>query len=221
MNKKIAPSIVCCDLINLKEQLDIFKKSGVELLHFDVMDGDFVPNFALGPDVAKAIKAYTDIPLDIHLMVNNPEKTLSLFTVGEGDIISIHYESSKHVQRALAEVKRMGAKAFIALNPATPVTVLENVLDDIDGVLVMTVNPGFAGQKLIPATIDKIKRVREYLDANGKTDVEIEADGNVSLENAVKMNNAGANIFVAGTSSIFKKDVEVEEGINHLRAKIN
>ena len=184
------------------------------------MDGHFVPNFTLGTDYCRILKANTSIPLDIHMMVENPENCLDWFAFGEGDYVSVHVESTRHLQKTLAKIREKGAKAMVALNPATPISAIENVLDDIDAVLIMTVNPGFAGQKLIPATLAKITAMREYLDARGYERVEIEVDGNVSFENAAKMNAAGANIFVAGTSSVFTKAFPLSEGIAKLREVI-
>lgn len=222
MKKKIAPSLMCCDFFNLKEQIEIFEKNDIELLHVDVMDGHFVPNLQLGTDLIKQIKNKTNIPIDYHLMVEKPELMLGYFDViGEGDWVSVHYESTYHVQRVLSRIKDMGAKALVALNPATPICMLENLLEDIDGVLIMSVNPGYAGQRLIPQCIKKISDLKEYLVKNGKEKVEIEVDGNVSFENAKLMSEAGANVFVSGSSSVFKKDLTLEEGISKLRKYIN
>lgn len=182
------------------------------------MDGSFVPNFTLGTDFIKQVRTVTNIPLDLHLMINDPENKLDFFTFGESDIVSIHVESTKHLQRALQKIKDRGAKAYVALNPATPIVMLEDVLDDIDGVLLMTVNPGFAGQKLVPHGLEKIKKLRKFLDENGKADTEIEVDGNVSFVNAKLMSEAGANIFVAGTSSVFVGNMD--ENIIKLREVI-
>lgn len=218
MDMKISPSMMCADIGRLSETLRAFEDTGVEYLHIDVMDGHFVPNFTLGTDYCKHLKKMTSIPLDIHLMIENPEDKLSWFPFGEGDIVSVHVESTRHLQKALAEIRTRGAKAFAVLNPATPLCVLEDVLDDIDGVMIMAVNPGFAGQKLIPSALDKIRRLREMLDSTGHADVEIEVDGNVSFENSVKMKNAGANIFVAGTSSVFNPAFPLQEGVSKFRA---
>ena len=203
MSKKISPSLMCSDFINLKPQLTAFENSGIEYLHIDVMDGEFVPNYALGSDFIKQLKSQTNIPLDIHLMINNPDLKINYIPFSKGDIVSVHFETSKHLQRTITEIKKREAKAFVAINPSTPISLLEEVLDEIDGVLIMTVNPGFAGQKLIPSTINKIKKLKNKLTELGKN-IEIEVDGNVSFENAKIMSEAGADIFVAGTSSVFK-----------------
>ncbi len=219
LKKMISPSLMCMDFTKFSEQMATFERHGIEYLHLDVMDGSFVPNFTLGTDFIKQVRRVTDIPLDIHLMINDPESKLDWFEFGEGDIVSIHVESTKHLQRALAKIRDRGAKAYVALNPGTPISVIEDVLDDIDGILVMTVNPGFAGQKLVPHGLVKIKKVREYLDANGKADALIEVDGNVSFVNAKLMSEAGADIFVAGTSSVFVGNMD--ENIPKLREAIN
>ena len=217
MNKKISPSVMCVDFFDLENSIKNFEECGIELLHVDVMDGSFVPTSTLGTDFVKAIKSKTDIPLDIHLMIDNPENKLDWFEFGENDYVSVHYEATKHLHKAVAEIKKRNAKAMVAINPATPISVLENVLDDIDAVLVMTVNPGFAGQKLVKSTLKKIRKLRDYLDNNGCGHIEIEVDGNVSFENAELMNNAGADIFVAGTSSIFSKDGNMFDNTFRLR----
>lgn len=209
--------MMCADIMNMKSVLKTFERNGIEYLHIDIMDGEFVPNFTLGTDYCKLLKKNTTIPLDIHLMVEKPEDKLDWFPIGEGDYVSVHVESTRHLQRVLALIKSKGAKPMVAINPATPLSVIEHVLDDIDGVLMMTVNPGFAGQKLVPATLKKITSLREYLDANGYSHVEIEVDGNVSFENAKKMRAAGADIFVAGTSSVFTDKFSLDEGIAQLR----
>lgn len=220
MKKSISPSIMCADFFALEKTVRAFEKAGIEYIHVDVMDGVFVPNFTLGTDFIKKLKASTSIPLDIHLMIEEPEKKLDWFAFGKGDYVSIHAEATKHLQRALAAIRARGAKPMVAINPATPLSAIEEVLPDVDAVLVMTVNPGFAGQKLIPATLDKIRRLREMLDARGHGDVTIEVDGNVSIENAKLMRAAGADIFVAGTSSVFVKGEALETGIQNLRDAI-
>ena len=172
----------------------------------------------MSTDFIKALKKISKTPLDIHMMIEHPEQTIPELTCcDENDIICIHYESTLHPQKVLASIRAMGVKAGIAINPATPVCVLEDILPDVDMVLCMTVNPGFAGQKLIPATLDKITRIRKLLNEKGYSEVLIEADGNVSFENAVKMHAAGADIYVAGTSSIFSKAGTLEENLEKFR----
>lgn len=220
MQKKISPSVMCADFFRLDTYIEVFEKCNIDMIHVDIMDGSFVPNYTLGTDFIKALKRKTEIPLDIHLMINNPENKLDWFEFGENDYVSVHYESTPHLHKAVSAIKSRGAKAMVAVNPATPICVLESILDDTDAVLVMTVNPGFAGQKLIKSGLEKITRLRNYLDKNGYEHIEIEADGNVSFENAALMSKAGANIFVAGTSSIFTKDLKLEDAVNKLRKNI-
>lgn len=220
MKNKICPSMMCADIFDLKNIVSVFEKTNIDYLHIDIMDGCFVPNYTLGTDYCRMLKEHTGIPLDIHLMINEPENKIDWFPIEEKDFVSVHCESTNHLQRALSRIKEKGAKAMVALNPATPLCAVENVLDDIDAVLIMTVNPGYAGQKLIPSTLKKIKSVREFLDSRGYKDIEIEVDGNVSFENAVKMKNAGANMFVVGSSGIFKKDFSLEEGIERFRIAV-
>ena len=219
MNKKIAPSVMCAPVFAMEECLTQLEK-GTDLLHLDIMDGSFVPNYTLGTDFVRQLKARAKLPLDIHLMVNDPESKLDWFTFGEGDYVSVHYEASRHLNKALRAIRARGAKAMVAINPATPICALDSMLDDIDAVLVMTVNPGFAGQALIESTLKKISRLRQYLDENGYPEIEIEVDGNVSFENAKRMSDAGANIFVAGSSSVFHKDAPLPENIAKLRTMI-
>jgi len=217
MGGKISPSIMCANFRNLEEDIRQLEKAGVEYLHFDIMDGSFVPNFTLGPDLMKAVREITRIPFDIHLMVQRPENHVALFDIRPGDLVSVHQEATVHLQRTLQKIKDAGGKAAAALNPATPIYSIEDVLEDLDAVLIMTVNPGFAGQKLVPATLDKITRMKRFLEEKGYGGVEIEVDGNVSYENAVKMRKAGADIFVAGTSSLFRKGVDIAASAEELR----
>ena len=209
--------MMCADIFSLGETLKTFEKNGVSYLHIDIMDGEFVPNFTLGTDYCRLMKKATFIPLDIHLMINDPEKKLSWFDFGEGDMVSVHFESTKHPYLALQMIRERGAKAFLAINPGTAASVILPMLSVMDGVLVMTVNPGFAGQKLAESTLAKISEVRALAEAAGKTDLLIETDGNVSFQNAIRMSRAGADIFVAGTSAVFRKDMTLEEGLKKLQ----
>lgn len=217
MHNKISPSIMCVDFFELDRYIKTFEHENIDLLHIDIMDGSFVQNYTLGTDFIKAIKHKTNIALDIHLMINKPENKLNWFDFGENDYVSVHYESTPHIHRALNMIKERGAKPMVALNPGTPISVVENLLDDIDAILVMTVNPGFAGQKLVKSTLKKIKSLREYLDREGYENIEIEVDGNVSFENAKLMMESGANIFVAGTSSVFSKESTLNKNIEKFK----
>lgn len=220
MKRMISPSLMCADFMNLGDELKKLEKGNIEYLHVDIMDGVYVPNYTLGTDFVKRLHAATDIPLDLHLMIDEPTAKLDWFELREGDYVSVHYESCTHIQRALNLIRERGAKPMLALNPGTPLTALEELMPYIDGVLIMTVNPGFSGQKLVTSTIGKITRCREMLDRNGFTGVDIECDGNVSFENAKLMKDAGANIFVAGTSSIYSKADTLENNLAKLRAAI-
>lgn len=220
MAGKISPSMMCVDFRRLEESVRALENAGVEYLHFDIMDGHFVPNFTLGPDFIRCVREMTSIPFDYHLMVERPETLLSVFDIREGDIVSVHQEASVHLQRTLQQIRELGARPSVALNPATPVHAVEEVLDDLALVLVMTVNPGFAGQKLVPATLRKIAALKARLLAEGLSQVEIEVDGNVSWEHAVKMRQAGADIFVAGTSSVFRPGAELGQAIEKFRGCI-
>jgi len=203
MAGKISASLMCIDFSNIADSISKLEQARVDYMHFDIMDGSFVPNFSLGTDFVRSIRKMTSIPFDIHLMVYEPERHIELFEPRKGDIVSVHPEATVHLQRTLQKICSTGATAAVALNPSTPIDVLEYVLDDIGAVLVMTVNPGFAGQKLIPAMLQKIQDVHQLL---GDRNIQIEVDGNVSLENASLMRSKGADIFVAGTSSLFMKD---------------
>lgn len=220
MTYKLAPSMMCCDLLNVREQIKMFEHQKIDVLHIDIMDGSFVPNIALGTCFIKQLKKETNIPLDLHLMIDSPERYINTYPIGEGDYVSIHFESTNHVQRALQAVKDKGAKPLVAINPATPIYAISEILDDIDGVLIMSVNPGYAGQKMVPRSIEKIKEMRRFLDENGRPDAEIEVDGNVSIENAIKMRKAGANILVLGTAIQSKTELFTQEDIQCLRELI-
>ncbi len=220
MEKKIAPSLMCLDFFHLKESLEIMESEKIEYLHMDIMDGVFVPNLMMGTEYVKQIRKFTNIPLDIHLMIQNPELKIKWFDLQEGERVIVHVESTLQINRTIALVKESGALPVLALNPETNISSLEYILEDIEGVLIMTVNPGYAGQRLIPKMLDKIEKTRNYLDGQGFSNLPIEIDGNVSYENARKMSDLGGNIFVAGTSSIFSRDYTLKKGIRKLRTAI-
>jgi len=204
--------MMCADFLELGKSINAFEKLKMEYLHIDIMDGSFVPNYTLGTDYVKKLKEVTNIPLDIHLMIERPEDKVEWFDFGEGDLVSFHWEATNHAWRTISRIKSRGAMAMLALNPATPLCVLEDVMIGLDAVLIMTVNPGFAGQSLIPQTIDKVRRLRESYPK-----LIIEVDGNVSFENARILRDAGADIFVAGSSSVFAKTGSLEENTLKLR----
>ncbi|HAX39732.1 MAG TPA: ribulose-phosphate 3-epimerase [Clostridiales bacterium] len=220
MTGKISASLMCVDFANIRDSIRALEAAGVEYLHIDIMDGKFVPNFTLGPDFVRSIRNMTDIPCDIHLMVWEPERHITSFAPREGDIVSVHAESTVHLQRTLQMIRDTGAHAAIALNPATPLYSMDFVVDDLDVVLVMTVNPGYAGQKLVPASLQKIGDTRRYLNEHGSAAL-IEVDGNVSVENAIRMREQGADIFVAGTSSLFMENQSLLENAKALRHAIS
>lgn len=217
---KISPSMMCADLMTLKETLSIFDKKNIEFLHIDVMDGVFAPNYMLGVEFCKSLKRNSKIPLDIHLMVDNPDSKIDWFPIEKGDMVSVHAESTFHLHRVLRKIKEKGALCAVALNPATPISNIEYVLEDIDAVMLMTVNPGFAGQKLIPSMLKKISDTREFLDKKGYKHIDIEVDGNVSFENLVKMKDAGANVYVSGSSGVFTKEFDLSTAIDKTRELI-
>lgn len=217
----ISASMMCADLVNLKETLRIFEEEEVDYLHIDVMDGEFVPNFGLGVDYIRGLRELTSIPLDIHLMVRNPEYKLQWIGIKKDDIVSIHYESTFQVQRALDWLAPFGCKKFLAINPATPIYSIEEVLDYIDGVNLLMVNPGFAGQKIVESTIKKAAKLQQFFCEHDKTNLVFEVDGNISLEHAKTLRELGADMFVAGTSSVFCGSVgDYRKNVKELKAVI-
>lgn len=222
MKGMISASMMCADLVNLKETLRIFEEEKVDYLHIDVMDGAFVPNFGLGVDYIRGLRELTQIPLDIHLMVRDPEYKLQWIGIQERDIVSIHYESTFQVQRALDWLEPFGCKKFLAINPATPIYSIEEVLDYIDGVNLLMVNPGFAGQKIVESTLKKAVKLHHFLMEHNKEDLIFEVDGNVTIEHAKVLRQTGAHLFVAGTSSVFKGKVSDYKGnIDKLKEAIH
>ena len=216
----ISASMMCVDFRNTKKDLDDLCEAKIDYLHFDIMDGEFLPNYALGPCMFNSLRCAIDIPFYIHMMVEHPEQKLEYFDLREGDAVSIHAESTYHLQRVLANLKKKGVITGVALNPATSINVIEYVLEDIDFVLIMTVNPGYAGQILVESMLEKIAELRRYLDKHNKQDISIQVDGNVSFENAVRMRRAGADNFVAGTAGLFRKDMTIVEAGLKLRSSI-
>ncbi len=199
---KIAPSILSADFSKLGEEIANLSKDGADYIHIDVMDGRFVPNITIGPLVINAIRDITDIPFDVHLMIVEPEKYIKNFADAGADIITIHYEATVHLHRAVEQIKNLGKCAGVSINPATPVEVLTEILPYVDLVLIMSVNPGFGGQKFIESSLSKIKRLVNLMD-NLPIKPLIEIDGGVTERNAAAIKSAGANILVAG-STIFK-----------------
>ncbi len=218
MNKLLSASVMCADLMNMRSSIDELKKAGIDYLHIDIMDGQFVPNITLGFDLINAIKEITDMPLDVHLMVNEPSRFLDRMKPDKNDYICVHYESDIHIQRTLAQIRDKGCKTGLALNPQTPLNCLQYLTDYIDMALIMTVSPGFAGQKLFWGAERKTKQARELLNEWGCAHIPIEVDGNISLENGQKLSRCGADIFVLGTSSLFVKDKSMSQAAADFRS---
>ncbi len=218
MKKMLSASIMCADLLNMEKSVKLLEEAGIDYLHVDIMDGKFVPNITLGFDLINAIKKITDIPLDVHMMVNEPSKFIDLMNLRENDILCVHYESEMHIARALEKIRAKGVKTGLAINPSTSVEAFRYLSELTDMALVMTVNPGFAGQKIIPNAERKVKDTRLLLDSLGCAHVPIEVDGNISLENGRKTSAAGADIFVLGTSALFLRDKKMSEAAEYFRA---
>jgi len=208
----LSASLACANYRHLEQDIRELERAGVDSIHFDVMDGHFVPNFCLNLDILKMVKDVTSLPVDVHLMITNPELFIPIFVEENPRMLSFQAEATPHIQRELSRIRDYGIKSGLALNPSTPLNVLDYVLPDLDVILIMTVNPGFAGQKLIPATIQKVGRLRKMLDEQGYQ-AEIEVDGNVSFENIPKLVGAGATMLVGGTSSIFNKGYQIPEAV--------
>ena len=198
---QIAPSILSADFGRLAEELDSLSKGGADLIHVDVMDGHFVPNLTIGPMIVKAAKAATTVPLDVHLMISNAELYLREYIEAGADMISVHAEAVTHLHRAVQQIKSLGARASVALNPATGIDGLDYVLDELDMVLIMTVNPGFGGQSFIEACLPKVEKLRARIEERG-LDVDIQVDGGIKVDNVHRVVAAGANVIVSG-SGIF------------------
>ncbi len=202
---KIAPSIMCCKIDEIKDYIQLFEKVKINSIHFDVMDGHYVPNMMLGTTDYKDIKRMTSLPVDIHLMCINPESFIEIYDVQPGDYVSFHPETAKHPYKLLQTIHGRGCKAGLVINPGTPLSFLEESIDIIDYVTLMTVNPGFSGQEMVPNAVSKIRRTRALLDSHGYENISIVVDGNTVLDNAKKMKKAGADTFVVGTSSLLKE----------------
>ena len=222
MRIKIAPSILSADFARLGEQVQEAVDAGVGYIHVDVMDGHFVPNLSFGALVVEAVKPITSaagVVLDVHLMIECPEALIPDFIRAGADNITVHVETCPHLHRSIHQIKEGGIRAGVTLNPATPLSTLEEILPEVDLILVMSVNPGFGGQSYIPASTQKLAKLRQMLDERGLTHVEIEVDGGISVENASEVTEAGATILVAG-SAIFNNRGSIAENINALRLTI-
>ena len=211
---KIAPSILSADFSRLEQEVRRVEKAGADLIHIDVMDGHFVPNITIGPVVVKSIRNKTSIPLDVHLMIENPDKYIDAFAEAGADIITVHVEACANLQETLDHIRKLSKKVGVSLNPSTSIVRIQHVLKQVDMVLLMTVNPGFGGQKFIRSVLPKIKEIRQMIDNTGLP-IDIEVDGGIDETTAADVVKAGANILVAGTA-IFKAP-DIKEAIAQLR----
>lgn len=200
--KKISPSLLSADFANLERDIKMLEKGGAHLLHIDVMDGHFVPNITIGPLVVEAINKVASIPLDVHLMIENPSDYVDAFIDAGADYLTVHAEATPHLHRVLQKIKARGVKAGVSLNPHTPLSTISEVLGDIDLLLIMSVNPGFGGQSFIPNSLDKLKRLQKLLVEKNAQHIEVEVDGGIKLDNIKEISDAGCDIFVSG-SGIF------------------
>ena len=218
MLRKLAPSILDVDFTFLERELKTLESGGADLIHLDIMDGNFVPNISFGPRIVESIKSKTSLPLEVHLMVERPENHIKSFINAGGDIIIVHYETSKHLDRLIQTINEADVKSGIALNPATPLNVIEYLMNKIDFLLLMTVNPGFGGQKFIPEMFGKIEKARKIID-NQKKSISLEVDGGINFNNISKVIEAGAEIIVVG--QIISKSANPEETIKKIKNILN
>jgi ribulose-phosphate 3-epimerase len=216
---EIAPSILSADFARLADGVAEAEEAGADRIHVDVMDGRFVPNLTMGPPILAALRRVTRLPLDTHLMIETPERLIGAFVDAGADTLTVHAEASTHLHRTLQQIRDLGVRPGVALNPATPLNALEEILPFVDLVLLMTVNPGFGGQRYIPTSTAKIARLRELLDERGLTDVDLEVDGGIDAARASEVAAAGANVLVAG-AAVFNDRGTVAANIAALRAAV-
>jgi len=219
MSVKIAPSILSADFARLGEQVQEAEAAGVDWIHVDVMDGHFVPNLTIGPPVVRALGAVTDLPLDVHLMIEQPERLIPDFARAGADRVTVHVETCPHLHRTVQQIRSLGVLPGVTLNPATPLSALEEILPYVDLVLIMSVNPGFGGQSYIPSSTPRIERLRHMLDERGLAEVELEVDGGIKAHNAAQVVAAGATVLVAG-SAIFDRQASVAANVAALREQL-
>jgi len=202
----IAPSILSADLLQLKRQVELLAENGADFIHVDVMDGHFVPNLTFGPNMVKALKRITSLPLDVHLMISNPDAYIEEYVKAGADILTVHQEACTHLHRTIQTIHNQGIKAGVSLNPATPLSAIENVLDDMELLLIMTVNPGFGGQKFIPQGLRKIAAARKMIDTSGR-DILLEVDGGVDNSTVESIVQHGARVLVSGSAIFGQPDI--------------
>ncbi len=215
--KKIAPSILSGDLLNLSNEIKLLKEADVDLIHIDIMDGIFVPNITAGWNIVEAIKSRTDIPLDVHLMIDRPERYIDDFIKSGADILTVHFEGTTHIHRVVERIRELEASPGVAINPGTPVDFISEILNYIDMVLIMSVNPGFSGQEFIYSSLFKIEKLRRII-SQRELETQIEVDGGIKIINIADVSNSGADIFVSG-SGIFGAD-DYLATINEMRDRI-
>lgn len=219
MKNKISASLMCADFWNLKESITLLEKYNIDFIHIDIMDGVFVPNLGIGCDCINSIRKHTKLSFDYHIMAKEPESIIGLLDIKDGDLVSVHYESSPNIQKSLEKLKQYNCKAMIAINPITALSSVEEIFDFVDGINLLMVNPGFAGQKILKNCLEKAKRLGEIIKGQEK-DIIFEVDGNISFEYASILKDYGANLFVGGTSSIFSNS-NMEDSIKKLQTILN
>ena len=213
MSPKLSASLMCANLVNLERDIQLLEENGVDYLHIDIMDAIFVPNLTFGPDVVNSIRKITNLPLDIHLLMEHPRVVVRSMDIREGDIVSIHSECKESIMENAAFIKQKKAQFGLALNPDTSIEEVKKYLPYVDVILLMLIVPGFAGSSMIHGIMEKVRETRQYLDQHSHTNIEISVDGSVSCERARYMRNLGASIFVGGTAGVFRKDMPLSETI--------
>ena len=216
---KLAPSILSADFARLGEQIVEATKAGADYIHIDVMDGHFVPNITIGAPVVASLRSWTHLPLDVHLMIEQPERYISHFADSGADIITVHVEACPHLHRTIQVIKELGVKAGVALNPASSLSMVDEIMPQVDLILIMSVNPGFGGQAFIPETLEKISRLRRILDSR-KVDAELEVDGGITINNASSIVKAGGRVLVVGTS-VFNAKEGMSQALQKIREAIS
>jgi ribulose-phosphate 3-epimerase len=216
----LAASLICGNPLDLRAETALLVKGGIDYIHFDVMDGTFVPRYGLYPEYLKAVRSVTDLPIEVHMMTDEPARYADVFAAAGATIFSVHAETCKHLHYTLKSVRERGMKAGVVLNYATPLNVLDYVMEDLDLVMLMAINPGIVGHKLIPGALKKIADLRKKMDESGR-DILLSVDGGVSPESAANMVKAGANYLVCGTSAIYKPDIPLDVKIKEFRALID